>query len=552
MKKKLIPSRLIFIIIGGLFLSEMISMGAISFLRSLSYLGISIIDATLMILLATPLLYYFSLRPLLNVISEREAEIAQRKQVESQLRIQTKALETAANGIIVTDKQGRILWANQAFARMTGYTLNEILGNTPDFLKSGMHNAGFYEELWKTILAGNVWSGEVTNRRKNGDLCINEQTITPVLNASNEIENFIAIQQDVTYRRLDEIALRESEEKFRTFVDWTYDWETWLGPHGNIIYTSPSCGRITGYTHEDFIADSSLMTRIVHPEDRQFYEEHQKVVHNESAGPLNVEFRIIARDGSEYWIEHICRPLYGKDNRYRGRRISNRDITERKRIEKEIKEREQRENMLTTTIHTMQIDIARDLHDTVGQNISYLRMKLDHLVEKEPFMDSNIAVDIKRMSEVADESYDLIRGTLAVLQSEDSADLSHIFARYAMQIEARSSFKVEFSSDGEPRPLSAKRMRQLFYIYREILNNIEKHADASKAVIELVWNEDQLTLSVVDDGRGFDTIDSVQQSGRYGLKFMRERVKLLEGIMDINSEPSIGSKILIRVPLETL
>ena len=552
MKKKLIPSRLIFIIIGGLFLSEMISMGAISFLRSLSYLGISIIDATFMILLATPLLYYFSLRPLLNVISEREAEIAQRKQVESQLRIQTKALETAANGIIVTDKQGRILWANQAFARMTGYTLNEILGNTPDFLKSGMHNAGFYEELWKTILAGNVWSGEVTNRRKNGDLCINEQTITPVLNASNEIENFIAIQQDVTYRRLDEIALRESEEKFRTFVDWTYDWETWLGPHGNIIYTSPSCGRITGYTHEDFIADASLMTKIVHPEDRQFYEEHQKVVHNESAGPLNVEFRIIARDGNEYWIEHICRPLYGKDNRYRGRRISNRDITERKRIEKEIKEREQRENMLTTTIHTMQIDIARDLHDTVGQNISYLRMKLDHLVEKEPFMDSNIAVDIKRMSEVADESYDLIRGTLAVLQSEDSADLSHIFARYAMQIEARSSFKVEFSSDGEPRPLSAKRMRQLFYIYREILNNIEKHANAGKAVIELVWNEDHLSLSVVDDGRGFDTIDSVQQGGRYGLKFMRERVELLEGTIDINSEPNVGTKISICVPLEIM
>ena len=552
MKKKLIPSRLIFIIIGGLFLSEMISMGAISFLRNLSYLGISIIDATFMILLATPLLYYFSLRPLLNVISEREAEIAQRKQVESQLRIQTKALETAANGIIVTDKQGRILWANQAFARMTGYTLNEILGNTPDFLKSGMHNAGFYEELWKTILAGNVWSGEVTNRRKNGDLCINEQTITPVLNASNEIENFIAIQQDVTYRRLDEIALRESEEKFRTFVDWTYDWETWLGPHGNIIYTSPSCGRITGYTHEDFIADASLMTKIVHPEDRQFYEEHQKVVHNESAGPLNVEFRIIARDGNEYWIEHICRPLYGKDNRYRGRRISNRDITERKRIEKEIKEREQRENMLTTTIHTMQIDIARDLHDTVGQNISYLRMKLDHLVEKEPFMDSNIAVDIKRMSEVADESYDLIRGTLAVLQSEDSADLSHIFARYAMQIEARSSFKVEFSSDGEPRPLSAKRMRQLFYIYREILNNIEKHANAGKAVIELVWNEDHLSLSVVDDGRGFDTIDSVQQGGRYGLKFMRERVELLEGTIDINSEPNVGTKISICVPLEIM
>ena len=95
-------------------------MGAISALDSISYLRLSIIDATLMILLATPLLYFFSLRPLLKVISERETEIAQRKQVEGQLRIQTTALETAANGVIVTDKQGNILWANPAFAQMTG------------------------------------------------------------------------------------------------------------------------------------------------------------------------------------------------------------------------------------------------------------------------------------------------------------------------------------------------------------------------------------------------------------------------------------------------
>ena len=79
----------------------------------MSYVKLSILDATLMILFATPLLYYFSLRPLIKVISEREAEIAQRKQIEIQLRIQTKALETAANRVIVTDRDGKFLRANQ-------------------------------------------------------------------------------------------------------------------------------------------------------------------------------------------------------------------------------------------------------------------------------------------------------------------------------------------------------------------------------------------------------------------------------------------------------
>ncbi len=708
------PFRFIVIIIIGLFVSEVIVMGVIGTMDSMPYLRLSIIDAFLMILLATPFLYFFSLRPLLKVISEREAEIIQRKQTEIQLRIQTTALETAANGVIVTDKDGEILWANQAFAHMTGYSVEEALGKSPNFLNSGVHDPDFHKRMWETILSGNVWHGEVTNRHKDGALYVNEQTITPVFNSSGAIENFIAIQQDVTERKrsesimqsrlrlmqfatshtldelltttLDEIealtgstigffhfleadqkmvslqawstntlqnmcnaegkgshysveqagvwadcirqrkpvvhndyealpnrkgmpeghaplireltvpilrnekvvailgvgdkpldytasdvemvsaladfawdvierkravdALVESEEKFRTFVDWTYDWETWLDPQGNIVYTSPSCGRITGFSHEDFIADSNLLIQIIHPDDRPFYEEHQQALHNELAGPLNVEFRIIARDGSEHWIEHICRPLYGKDNRYLGRRVSNRDVTERKRTEKDIKEREQKENMLTKTIHTMQMDIARDLHDTVGQNISYLRMKLDDMVEKELLTDPDIAVDIKRMNEVANESYDLIRGTLAVLQSEDSTDLSHLFARYAIQIEERSNFKVEFSSKGETRLLSAKRMRQLFYIYREILSNIEKHANASKASIEIRWSDDHLFLVVFDDGCGFDTINNVQHGGRYGLKFMRERVELLEGTLVVNSAPGAGTNIVIHVPFE--
>lgn len=549
MKKLSTPSRFILIIIGGLFVSEMISMSFIGAIDHDSYLLLSIIDSTLMVLLATPLLYYFSLRPLLQVISEREAEITQRKQIESQLRIQTKALETAANGVVVTDKEGKILWANQAFARMTGYSLEEVVGKKPDFLNSGTHDSEFFKRLWGTILAGDVWYGEVTNRRKNGDLCIDEQTITPVFNSAGEIENFIAIQQDITDRKRDEIALRESEEKFRTFVDWTYDWEAWLDPEERIVYTSPSCGRITGFSHDEFIRDADLLIRIVHPEDRKLYQDHQDLVHNEMVGPLSTEFRIIAKDGHERWIEHNCRPLYGRDNRYLGRRVSNRDITERKNAEKTIKEREQKENILTTTIHSMQMDIARDLHDTVGQNISYLRMKLDHLSGMNSLRDDEMLADIKRMSEVANDSYDLIRGTLAVLQSENSADLARLFSRYASQIEERSSFKVRFSSKGMPSQFSAKRMRQLFYIYREALNNIEKHAEASEVSIELAWNHDHLSLNISDNGCGFDTMNNIKHGGSYGLKFMQDRVDLLDGELILETSLGVGTKLKINVPL---
>src|SRR5690349_12766279 len=90
------------------------------------------------------------------------------QQAEEQVRIQSSALEAAANGIILTDKAGKILFANRAFCAMTGYTPKEILGQNPGFLKSGKHDASFFRELWDTILTGRVWQGELINRRKDG------------------------------------------------------------------------------------------------------------------------------------------------------------------------------------------------------------------------------------------------------------------------------------------------------------------------------------------------------------------------------------------------
>jgi PAS domain S-box-containing protein len=332
-------------------------------------------------------------------------------------------------------------------------------------------------------------------------------------------------------------------------VDWTYDWDNWIDPRGNIVYASPACERITGYGSEEFINNPDLLLHIVHPNDMDRYQEHHKLIHDETANVEKIEYRVLARDGELRWIEHICRPLFGADNLYLGRRISNRDVTERKVTEKEIEERNQREKLLTQTIHTMQLDIARDLHDTLGQNISLLRMKLDYLAENSSIKKTDIQTEISSLTKVANESYDLMRGTLAVLQSGDSVDLLRYFSRYAEQIEERSDFKMVFSTQGEPQPLLAKRMRQLFFVYREALNNIEKHAHASHVSVSIIWQSEHLLFTVTDDGVGFD-INSVEYGNHFGLRFIRERVEMMNGSLKIKSEMNAGTKIIIRVPNE--
>lgn len=138
------------------------------------------------------------------------SDITQRKRAEESLRLQSAALEAAANAIVITDSEGRVIWVNQAFTRTTGYLPEEALHRDLRFLKSDLHDSQFYLELWRTITAGQVWHGEMINRRKDGTLYPEEQTITPVTDERGRIRHFVCIKQDITERKLAEQVLLEN------------------------------------------------------------------------------------------------------------------------------------------------------------------------------------------------------------------------------------------------------------------------------------------------------------------------------------------------------
>ena len=145
---------------------------------------------------------------------------------------------------------------------------------------------------------------------------------------SEILEELHAIQQE----------LITSEERFRTAIDFTRDWETWVDPDGNSIYVSPSCERITGYSMEEFSKDPDLIKKIVHPDDREIFPRHFHKI--DEIEPI--DFRIITRSGEERWISHICQPVFSSDGSFLGRRGSNRDVTERKLMEKALRTSEER------------------------------------------------------------------------------------------------------------------------------------------------------------------------------------------------------------------
>jgi PAS domain S-box-containing protein len=143
-------------------------------------------------------------------------DITERIKIEDRLQLLSRSVEESPVGIVVTNRDGIIEYVNSAFTNISGYVMEEILGKTPRILKSGKHSDSFYRKLWKTILSGKVWRGEIVNRRKNAELYWTELSISPIINKEGEITHFVSVREDITEKRkmIDElVASKEKAEE---------------------------------------------------------------------------------------------------------------------------------------------------------------------------------------------------------------------------------------------------------------------------------------------------------------------------------------------------
>jgi len=123
---------------------------------------------------------------------------ADRRAIESRLRILVKAVEQSPVSIIVTDNEGLIEYVNPKFCKVTGYTKEEVLGKTPRILKGGVLSADFYRDLWKTILAGEEWHGVFHNRTKSGEMVWELASISPIRDEDGKVTHFVSVKEDFT------------------------------------------------------------------------------------------------------------------------------------------------------------------------------------------------------------------------------------------------------------------------------------------------------------------------------------------------------------------
>jgi sigma-B regulation protein RsbU (phosphoserine phosphatase) len=255
-------------------------------------------------------------------------DITARRRAEIVLNRQSIALEAAVDGIGITDTEGVLVWINPAFSELTGYSREEVIGQSPRVLKSGVHDAAFYERMWQTIAAGRVWKGEIVNKRKDGSLYTEEMSITPVRDGEGEIVNYVAIKRDITERKA-------AEQRIRSVTESANDAIVSSDSDSTIVAWNRAAEEMFGWS-QDEIVGQPIETII--PE--RYRDSHRAGMNRVTeTGETNliggsVELFGLHREGREFAIDLSLSMWEAGSARFYTGII--RDITERKAMEAEL------------------------------------------------------------------------------------------------------------------------------------------------------------------------------------------------------------------------
>jgi PAS domain S-box-containing protein len=369
---------------------------------------------------------------------------------------------------------------------------------------------------------------------------------------NNKLIGIWGTSVNITELKLAEKKLIEAESKYRTVAEFTYDWEYWESTTGELLYVSPSCKRITGYTNDEFIANPRLLEDIIVPEYKNIWAKHRREAQGKSKF-LEIQFLIRKKDGSIRWIEHVCQSVKDDDGKFLGFRASNRDVTLRKEAEEAIQKSQDSLRFLAGKLLTAQEEerrlLAREMHDDFTQRLALLAIKAGKLEIDIKEQNNPMSAQVQTMKEeiikLSKDIHDISRQIHPAIL--DDLGLVKAIKSECDTFTQREGINVEYETENIPSSIPRNVKICIYRIMQESLRNIAKHADADKAYVSLICSDGNLFLTIRDNGIGFDTSHIPDQKG-IGLKSIDERVRLIQGEFSVQSKPGEGTVIKVTAP----
>ena len=502
---------------------------------------------------------YRSLRGIhvvLHDITARKAKEAELQASLAELRLRERALGAISQGILITGPDRRVTYANRAFEEITGYAASDMHGHSCSILQGPETSPEIVAQMQAALDAVQPFHGEVLNYRKEGAPFWNDLSITPLLDVTGKLTQFVGVLRDVTERKRIEFELQEREARFRSYFE--------LGLIGMAI-TSPDKGWlqvndrlciILGYPREELTR--MTWAELTHPEDiAGDVVLFERVLHGKIEG-YSLDKRFIRKDGQIVFAAISARCLRKPDGSVDHFVAMVQDITERRTSEQERSNSVQRLALLSQHLVAVQEEarrrLAGELHDRTSPNLAAVGINLEV---------ATMALQAHDWAEIGERIADnraLIEDTAASIReicadlrppALDHAGLLPALEAYASQYFRRTGIAVTLDCVGRDTKLSRAKESILFRIFQEALTNIAKHAEARSISVELSLDDQMLRMSMSDDGHGFDP-EAAAESRGLGLINMREMAEFSGGTFALLASPGQGVRIQVEIPTSEL
>ncbi|MBS1186594.1 MAG: hypothetical protein H6R04_612 [Burkholderiaceae bacterium] len=474
-------------------------------------------------------------------------DITARKQAEEKLTQSALMFQNSSEAMLIADvdtesRESFVADINPAFTSLIGYASGEIIGKNAKLLRSDKHEPAFFEAIENSVKDAGGWQGEYHALCKNGATRLGWLIISAIFDEKGRVCKYVSIFRDITEQKANEEKLRLAALVYQNSSDAMMVFDIDPKNHqSKIADVNPAFTVVTGYARDEVIGQGPDILR---PEQYrpEFYEAMQKEFF--STGRWQGEFTRVRKNGGHSITWLSLHAIYD-DNGIMTRYVSiSRDISKQKEDEETIR-------ALTTGLIAAKEEearrIAREIHDDLGQRLSWLRMNLamlPKLVSRQP---EQMADAVERMKESVEHILSVVRNISTNLRPA-TLDMGFIMA-VQWQIENfRANTGIECRLDNrlqEGFNLPDECSTGVFRILQEALTNVARYAQASCVEVTLSRQRGNLVMEIMDNGIGFEPAQQ-RKSRSTGLAGMRERTTMLGGAIEFVSTPGHGTTVRLK------